>query len=121
TAVNDMKNSSIKVLEFLDTDVTKDYDKFILVSEQYNQDASAVNEMMSITSNSAEELAATMNNIAKAIGEVTITVNEGAKGVSDIAAKTSSTVDLTVEVEKSAKESSEYAKILQEIVDRFKL
>lgn len=121
TAVGDMTSSSVKVLEFLDTDVTNDYEKFIKVSEQYNIDASAVNEMMTLISQSSEELSVTMNDIEKAISEVTITVNEEAKGITDIAIKTADTVELTEEVEKSAKASIEYANKLQDIVGKFKL
>ncbi len=120
-AVEDMTSSSKKVLEFLDTDVTKDYEKFITVSEQYNHDASTINEMMAEISSSSEELAVSMNNISRSIAEVTVTVNEGAKGVAEITVNTTDTVELTDEVDKSAKESIEYAKVLQEIVDRFKI
>lgn len=121
TAVGDMTSSSVKVLEFLDNDVAKDYEKFITVSEQYNFDASSVNEMMTQISQSSEELSFTMKDIEKAVSEVTVTVNEEAKGITDIAIKTADTVELTDEVEKSAKESIEYANKLQEIVDKFKL
>jgi methyl-accepting chemotaxis protein len=121
TAVGDMTSSSLKVLEFLDNDVAKDYEKFIKVSEQYHQDASAVNEMMNQISRSTEELSVTMNDIEKAVSEVTVTVNEESKGIADIAIKTANTVELTDEVEKSAKVSIDYANKLQEIVSKFKL
>lgn len=120
-AVGDMTSSSLKVLEFMDNDVANDYEKFIKVSERYNLDASAVNEMMTQISQSTEELSITMNDIEKAVSEVTVTVNEESKGIADIAIKTADTVELTDEVEKSAKVSIDYANKLQEIVNKFKL
>jgi methyl-accepting chemotaxis protein len=121
TAVGDITNSSIKVLEFLDNDVTNDYGNFIKVSEQYSLDASAVNEMMAHISQSTEELSAIMNDIEKAVSEVAVTVNEEAKGVTNIAMKTSDTVELTEKVKKSTEESIKYANKLQSIVGKFKL
>lgn len=119
-SVRNMTSSSERLLEFLEKDVTTDYDKFIKVSEQYDLDAASVSQMMSKINNSAEDLTSTMENIAKAVTEVATTVNEGAKGVTDIAIKTSDIVSLTEAVEETSKESIAYADILREIVARFK-
>lgn len=121
SAVNNMTSSSEQVLKFLDTDIAEDYKKFIEVSEQYNQDATLITEMMSAVSTASQELEVTMNIISKATDEVAITINEGAEGVSDIAEKTSNIVSLTEEIENKSKESIEYADSLQKIVSQFKI
>lgn len=121
TAVGEITNSSIKILEFLDHDVANDYGEFIKVSDQYSLDASAVNEMMAHINQSSEELSTIMTDIEKAVSEVTITVNEEAKGITNIAMKTSDTVELTEKVQKSAKDSIEYANKLKGVVSKFKL
>ena len=121
SAVDNMKIGSEKVLEFIDSDVNKDYEDFIRVCNQYDEDAGTVNEIMTVINGSTQELTATMSNISTAISEVANTVNEGTKGVNDIAEKTNDTVALTVEVETMAKESIGNAETLKEIVSRFKL
>lgn len=121
SAVDNMKSGSEKVLQFIDNDVNGDYEDFIKVCNQYDEDAGMVNEIMTVINGSTEELTSTMSNISIAISEVASTVNEGSKGVSDIAEKTNDTVSLTEEVEIMAKESISYAEVLKEIISRFKL
>lgn len=121
TAVDNMKNGSEKVLEFIDNDVKDDYEELILICNQYDKDAGMVNEIMTEINGSTEELTTTMSIISTAVNEVAETVNEGAKGVNDIAEKTADTVNLTEDVEKTAKESINYAQTLEEIISRFKL
>ena len=120
-SVGNMTSSSSKVLEFLDKDVSADYDKFIQVSDQYNKDAETVNSMMSTINAVTEELTNTITNVTTAINEVAVTVNESAKGVSDIAEKTVDTVYITEEVDKMTKQSVEYANALNSIVAKFKI
>lgn len=120
-AVNNMKLGSEKVLEFIDNDVKKDYENFITVCNKYDKDSLKVNEIMDIINGATHELTATMAVISSAITEVAETVGEGARGINDIADKTTDTVNLTEEVEVTAKESIKQAKILEEIIARFKI
>lgn len=120
-AVNNMKLGSEKVLEFIDGAVKGDYDAFIKVCEQYDNDAEAVSDIMSDIDGSAKELNETMSSISRSVDEVAVSVNEGAKGVEHIAIKTSETVILTEDVEKAAKESITEAGLLDQIISRFKL
>ena len=120
-AVNNMTTSSKQVLKFLDEDVSQSYIKSIEGSEQYNKDAVLITEMMTSISASAKELESTMANISKAINEVTITVNEGAEAISDIAEKNSNTVSLTEKVKERANENIEAANLLSDIVSKFKI
>lgn len=120
-SVGNMTASSSKVLEFLDKDVSADYNKFMEVSDQYNKDAETVNSMMSTINAVTEELTNTITNVATAINEVSVTVNESAKGVSDISEKTVDTVNITEEVDKMTKQSVEYANALNSIVAKFKI
>lgn len=120
-AVENMTKSSEQVLQFLDKDVASDYDKFILGSEQYNQDALLITDMMATINDSSMDLQSTISDISKAINEVTITVNEGALGVGNIADKTSQTVTLTEKVADTTKDSIKYAESLEEIVTKFEI
>lgn len=121
SSVDNMKNSSERVLDFIDSNVKKDYSDFIEVCNQYDADAASVNSIMGVIDTAAQELSGTMSSIATAINEVAATVNEGAKGVTDIAEKTSNIVDLTAEVAGMSKESINHAKNLEGIVAQFKI
>lgn len=120
-AVNNITGGFSQMLDFIDKDLSANYDNFIEVSQQYNQDALLVTEMMESINESSDKVAEIMNNITIAINQVSTTVNEGAQGVSDIAEKTLKTVGLTEKVEESAQISIEYAESLKEIVSKFKI
>ena len=121
SAVDNMKTGSEKVLQYIDSDVNKDYEDFINVCNQYDEDAGVVNEIMTVINSSTQELTATMSNISTAIGEVAATVNESTKGINDIAEKTNDVVNLTEDVQKMSDESIKNAEILKDIVSKFKL
>lgn len=121
SAVNNITSGFYQILDFLDKDLSTDYDNFIEVSQQYSKDATLVTEMMESINKSSDKLAEIMNNITMAINQVATTVNEGAQGVSDIAEKTSKTVELTEKVGQSVQISIEYANSLKEVVSKFKI
>lgn len=120
-SVENLTNSSKSVLNFLEDDVTKDYEKFIEVGNQYDRDAVSFNDVMSQFLSSAEELKTSIGDVSKAISDVAITMNEGAQGVANISTKNSSIVerleDIRECVESNLKDSNE----LSNIVSKFKI
>lgn len=120
-AVSNMRTGSEQVLAYIDETVNKDYDDFIMVCNQYDKDSIVVNDIMTIINNSTQELTANMDTISTAITEVAGTVGDGAKGINDIADKTTNIVYLTEEVENAATESINHAHVLEELVAKFKL
>jgi len=121
SSVENITESSGQVLEFVDKTVLKDYDNLIQVSEQYNSDANTMNEIVNMYSSTAKDLNSIIENISTSIREVVKTAYEGAQGVQDIAAKTTEIVYSSEEIEKTAKENTEIAKLLQSIVVKFKI
>lgn len=121
SAVSNITSVFDKILDFLDKDLSSDYDNFIEVSQQYNKDAGLVTDMMKSINLSSDKLAEIIGNITMAINQVSLTVNEGAEGISDIAEKASKTSELTEQVEEETKISIEYANSLKKIVSRFKI
>jgi methyl-accepting chemotaxis protein len=120
-SVNNMNDSSQKVLNFIDTNVKKDYEEFIKVCNKYDDDANSVNSIMNVIDSSAQNLSNTITAIASTINQVSVTINEGAKGTTEIAEKTSDIVRLTDEVEKMSKDSVKYAEDLKTVIEKFKI
>jgi methyl-accepting chemotaxis protein len=120
-AVKNLSRSSEEILEFIDKDVLQDYDKLIKTGEQYFEDAELFNGLMTEFSATAEELNASITGIVIAINEVSATINEGARGVGDIAEKTMEAVEKITEVKVSSENNIQSVEQLREIVKRFKL
>ena len=118
-AVSNMTDCLEKTLEYLDTTVSKDYNEFIEVSTQYNKDAQQFNESMQVIDDGINELMSNVNDITEAINGISSTINEAATGVTDIAQKTSNTVELTVLTSKKVEESVNLTQELCGLVNRF--
>jgi len=97
-SVINLSSSSNQLLNFVSTDVKKDYDLMLNSSDQYGNDASNVNDLILNFSATSEELLATIQNMSKAIEEITIATNEGASGVSNIAENTGIVLDRYSEI-----------------------
>lgn len=120
-SVEKLTSSSRRVLGFLEDDVTKDYEKLIDVGSQYDKDANSFNSVMMSFSNSADQLKLSIGDVAKAISDVAVTMNEGAEGVGNISAKNSAIVDKLNEIKKSMESNIENANDLSKIIIKFKL
>lgn len=120
-SVENLTNSSRRVLGFLEDDVAKDYDEFIGIGNQYNQDAETFDEAMMKFASSAHELKISIDDVAKAIGDVAVTMNEGANGVTNISAKNSAIVEKLEDIKNSMKGNLDNANELSEIVSKFKI
>lgn len=88
-AVNHLSGSSSEILEFIDKRVLKDYDILVETSEQYSQSSSNISDIVMDYSTSSEELFASMQNMVKAIEEITRASNEEAQGAYSIAQEAS--------------------------------
>lgn len=86
-SVQNLSDSSLKILHFINTQVMTDYNTLVQTGEQYNNDAVVVNDMVTELSAISEEMAASMENITKAINEIAMSSNEGAQGTQQIAGK----------------------------------
>ncbi len=120
-AVENMKESSGAILNFIDQNVLKDYEKLIKISGQYNEDANYVQSIMSEFEASAGHLHTAVSSITIAMNEVATTINESSRGVQDIAEKTVDVVEKTLEETKIADENAAGAAELLELVERFKI
>jgi len=120
-AVANMADCLSTTLSYLETSVIKDYDQFLEVSAQYNDDAVRFEESMKEINVSMSRLEETVDEISEAITGINRTISESAEGVSDIAAKTSDTVELTGETLKKVEDNTKFASYLKDTVNKFTL
>ena len=120
-SVINLSSSSNQLLKFVSTDVTKDYNLMLISSDQYGNDASNVNDLILNFSATSEELLATIQNMGKAIEEITIATNEGASGVSNIAENTGVVLDKYSDIITDTTAVKEGSTKLIEAVSKFKL
>ncbi len=120
-AVNNLSTSSGEILEFIDRRVLTDYDILVDTSEQYSQSSASINDMVTDYSASSEELFASMQNMVKAIEEITSASNEEAQGAYNIAQEASAIAIKSNDVIKLAEAAKVKSEALIKAVSVFKI
>ena len=118
-AVANLANDSNRLLDFVDTDIVKSFDDFEKMADDYNMDASKINDLVSDFSATSEELVASISNITEAIEGITSASNDSAAGTTNIAQKTVSIAGGSAEVMKGVKTAEASAGELRKNVNNF--
>ena len=84
-AVDKLAGEATKMLEFVNGDVIKDYDSFVKIASQYEEDAKEIQSILDAFSKQSTDIAETMELMNQGIHDISITVEESANGVSGVA------------------------------------
>lgn len=120
-SVGHLASSSEDILAFVSGQVIEDYNMFVKVGEQYNQDALTISNMLSEFSTTSEELTASLENIVKAINEVAESNNESAAGTVNIVDKVSISVRKASDVVNMTNAVRKSAENLESIINSFRI
>lgn len=80
-AVNKLASSAERLMEFIDDKIMTDYDGFVDVVTKYKEDADAVNEILTVISTNTSTISGTMQSMNTSISDISIAVDENAKGI----------------------------------------
>lgn len=119
--VEEIVDSSKKLLDFMDSKVIKDYNVLVSIGEQYDTDANVIEDIVNEIRNSTAQLSESIGYIRRAIDEVTVASQEGSKGSSEIAEKSTSIFHKTNQVLDRANVSKEIADHLYDVVQFFQI
>ena len=118
-AVGNLTNDSNRLLDFVDTDIVECLNGFEKMADDYNMDASNINDLVSDFSATSEELVASISNITQAIDGITSASNDSATGTTNIAQKTVVIVKGSEAVMNGAKTAEASAAELRKNVNNF--
>ena len=119
--VEELVNSSKNILNFIEKEVNEDYKMIVNVGDQYGKDAQNFDKYMNDFKNTAQVLTDSINGVYDAINEVSITMNEGANGIENIAIKNSNIVEKIRVIEGACEENLNNGGKLGSLVDKIKL
>jgi len=120
-SVKALSFSSGEIMEFIDKKVLNDYDYLVSSSEQYSQNSASINDMVTDFSATSEELLASMQNMVKAIDEISSSANEGAQGATNIAQGAGVITQMSDSVIKMAASAKGKSDLLIKVVSQFKV
>ena len=119
-SVASLSTDADELLQFMDDQVIKDYDKLVDTGTQYSSDADIVHDLVAELSATAEELHASMEDMLRAIAEITNAANEGAEGATSIANHTIQAVARVQAVLVKSKENRDTINSMQTLLGTFK-
>ncbi len=118
-AVTNLSSSSSELLEYVKTEISESFKKFLQVADAYNDDAVYIDGLITDFSATSEELLASIQNVMIAVNEVAKAANEGAVGTSEIAQKVANITMKSSEVTKEVQITRDSSELLQEEISRF--
>ncbi len=121
TSVGNLASSSEKALNFIDTKVIGDYKTMVGIGEQYYNDAARIQDLVADFSATSEELLASIQNMVRAINEVTVSNSEEAQGTQNISQKALDVMERATRVSELMKAAKQSSESLAESVSRFKV
>ncbi|MHC1684049.1 MAG: methyl-accepting chemotaxis protein [Clostridiaceae bacterium] len=120
-AVESLSDNSNNLLNFVETDVAKDYSSMLQVAEQYNGDAKVVDELVMQFSATSEEVLASIQDMLRTIEQVNVAANEGASGTTDVAQKVQNITENFSNIIQQTEISKENTDILMGEISKFKV
>lgn len=119
-AVNRLASEASRMLEFVNSDVVHDYDKFVNIIVQYEQDATTMNGILTDLADQVTLMAATMQTMNQGIGNISRTVDENAKAISGVADDTSQLVNAISLIQEQTETNRAISRELENEVTKFK-
>lgn len=113
-AVQGLVVSSEKIVGYINENILPDYRAFVQGGQQYNDDATHIDNTMAEYASEAQDILATMMEMTEAIEGISRAVEESANGVTDAATNIDSLVQSMSTVNGQMEENSTMAKNLKE-------
>jgi len=108
------------MLKFIDESVLKDYDKFVELANYYQKDAESVNDLVTEFADRTAETEEIMERINTGINNISVTVDESARGVTNAAESAGSLVESMAHIKQEAENNQTISEELRDEVERFK-
>lgn len=119
-AVEKLALNAENMLQYIDENVMKDYDGFVDVANSYQHDAEDVDLILNEFASGTSEMQSIMQRINVGINDISVTVDESAKGVTNVAENTGNLVEAMAGIQKETQNSQNISRELCDEVERFK-
>lgn len=120
-AVKALSASSRDILSFMESNVIKDYDKLISISDEYKKDGETVKGVIEKFAAVSKEISDSIDQITKSMENVATAVSEVAKSSGDIASSVSEVNSKNEAIAVESSSNADSAEKLEKMVEYFKL
>ena len=120
TAVEKLSDNAKKMLDYVDKNVMKDYDTFVGIANQYQQDAEKMEEIFVEFATQANGMAESMKFMDTNMANMATTIDESTIAVSAVAEDATDLVGAMMEIQKEIENNKKISEEMGAQVKRFK-
>lgn len=121
SSVDNLSTTSGELLEFIEQNVSKDYDLMLKASDEYSEGTAELEKVMSEFQVVSTQLETSVQSVVKTIEDISSATNEGAEDISSISNKIDILRQNFEELSIQASKSKEYSFNLEKLVGGFKI
>jgi methyl-accepting chemotaxis protein len=121
SSVSAMSECLERTLNYIETDISRDYDNFLEVANDYQKDANGFSDSMGNIYEKISELQESTTSISQSVEEISRTVAEAANAVTTVAEKATDVANLSDGVVKVVAATEDNSSDLKDIKDSFTL
>lgn len=119
SSVSELADNANKMLSFIQQEVMPDYDNLVNTGNQYNDDASRVDDIMHQFADSAMGLKNTMREMTDLIQDISGTINDSTQQVSGVSESVDTLTGSISDIRSSIQVTEDVSKRLESEVDKF--
>ncbi|MCR5784207.1 MAG: methyl-accepting chemotaxis protein [Eubacterium sp.] len=119
-AVKKLADNAEAILTLMDDKVLKDYDGFVEVVEHYEADADNMNNLFVEIADNTDEIKDTISTMNTGLNDISVAIEESAKGIVNIAENASELVELMGNIKTEMQSNRDISAQLNGEVSRFK-
>lgn len=120
SAVEQLSDNAKKMLDYVDKNVMKDYDAFVNIANQYQQDAEKMEEIFTEFASQATAMAESMKSMDSNMTNMATTIDESTIAVTTVAEDASGLVGAMMEIQKEIENNRQVSVAMDTQVKRFK-
>ena len=118
-AVSELSQSATEMIRFVGEDVSQDYDAFVTIVRDYESDSDQASRTFETFAQLATDSVDTMTDMNEGISNISMTVEESAKGVVNVAEEISKLVEAISSITVRAGENKDISDGLSSEVSKF--
>ena len=118
-AVNNLSGNATEMIRFVDEKVTLDYDNFVKIIGNYDADSEQASNTFNEFAVKSKDSLGTMNDMNEGINNISIAIEESAKGVTNVAQEISQLVTAISAITVQADENKNLSEDLSDEVAKF--
>lgn len=118
-SVENLVNNSNAILCFINEVILEDYDEFAQIAKQYNEDMDNIDQIFTGFGDSVRQMEKTIADMTNGIEDISVTMDESARGVVNAAGSTGSLVEAMSDIREEAERNERISQSLKKEVDRF--